>query len=374
MIYLDWIISSYSSIKIQKIKPVIRNILRMSLYQILFMDSVPDHAAVSEAVKLTKKRGYSGLVPFVNGILRAFLRGGVKPGMPENVKYAVPGWMYNKLTGDLGKKRTDAFLKDAGEPKKELYARLVLSRAPKEDIIEMLRIDGCEVSEVEEIPEAVRIRNVGNLTELNAYKQGLIFIQDLSSIRVGRCAYQQAEDPKGVRRIVDVCAAPGGKALHLAELFPQALVTARDLSRKKTELIEENIQKSGLSNICAQVYNALDFDPEFEKRADLVLADLPCSGLGVIGRKPDIKLRLKEEDLKDLAELQREILGVVSNYVSPNGLLIFSTCTVNKEENEDNAAWFEKNHPFKKLFEQQYLPPETEGDGFYISVFRKTDP
>lgn len=370
VIYLDWIISSYSTTKLQKIKPVIKNILRMSIYQMLFMDAVPDHAAINEAVKLTRSRGFSGLVPFVNGLLRSFQRDGVKESVPENVMHAAPVWLYDRLVSELGQADADVFFDIAREPKNEICARLMLSRAPAEDLIRMLEIDGCEVERVDDVPEAVKLKHVGNLTELNAYRQGLIFIQDISSIRVGRTALSFA-DQRQTEKILDVCAAPGGKSLHLAELFPEAEVCARDLSRNKVQLIEDNIKRSELKNIRAEVHDALVFDQGLSEKADLVLADLPCSGIGVIGRKPDIKLRLKEEDITGLANLQRDMLEVVSRYVRPDGLLIFSTCTISRAENQDNAAWFLQTHPFEPVYEKQFIPGRDDGDGFYIAVFRK---
>ena len=389
VIFLDWIISSFSTVKLQKIKPVVRNILRMSLYQILFMESVPDHAAVNEAVKLTKARGLKGLVPFVNGLLRAFLREGIRPGMPENVKHSAPSWLYDRLVLELGKEKADAFLDAACRPKNEIFARLSLSRAPAEEIVRMLEAEGCSVMQVPDIPEAVQLKQVRNLTELKAWKQGLVFVQDLSSIRVGRTAAELADSPgfsgrssleekagpvkKTVRRILDVCAAPGGKSLHLAELFPDAEVTARDLSEAKVSLLRENIRRSQLKNLHAEVHDALVFDETLSEKADIVLADLPCSGIGVIGRKPDIKLRLKEEDLETLAKLQRDILGTVSGYVREGGLLLYSTCTINPSENQENADWLEKNFSFQKLSERQFLPGQDEGDGFYIAAFRKKE-
>ncbi|MBR3244407.1 MAG: methyltransferase domain-containing protein [Parasporobacterium sp.] len=396
VIFLDWIISSYSSIKIAKMKPVIRNILRMSIYQMLFMDSVPDHAAINEAVKLTRTRGYRGLSPFVNGLLRSFQRGGVKPGMPRNVKYSAPLWLYDKMVCELGQEKAEAFFDSACQPKNEIYARLSTFRAPAEDIIRMLQIDGCEVFPVPNVPEAVKLKKAQKLTELNAFRQGLVFVQDLNSIRVGRIAAELAkplrrESEAGeeitvskedfsenvpvppVTQIIDVCAAPGGKSLHLADLFPKAEVIARDLSQNKVDLIEENIQRSQSKNVRVEVHDALVFDETLAGKADIVLADLPCSGIGVIGRKPDIKLRLKEEDLKELAELQQKILDVVSGYVREGGLLIFSTCTINRTENQDNAEWFLENHSFVKIEEKQFLPGQDEGDGFYIAAFRKTD-
>ncbi len=370
VIYLDWIISSYSSVKLKKIKPVIRNILRMSLYQILFMDSVPDHAAVNEAAKLAKKRGYAGLVPFVNGVLRAFLRGGVKPGMPQNVKHAVPLWLYDRLVNELGQKKAEAFFDAVREPRNEIFARLSLNGTSAEAVIKMLEEDGCEVSRITDVPEAVKLKLACNLTDLAAWKQGHIVIQDLSSIMVGRTAAEFA-DPSATKQILDVCAAPGGKSLHLASLFPEAEVLARDLSRNKVRLIEENIRRCGLGNIRAEAHDALIFDDALREKMDLVLADLPCSGIGVIGRKPDIKLRLKEEDLQSLSELQRDILAVVSGYVREGGLLLYSTCTVNRSENQENTEWFLRNHPFELLTERQYLPGREEGDGFYLACMRK---
>lgn len=372
VIYLDWIISSYSATKLQKIKPVIKNILRMSIYQMLFMDAVPDHAAINEAAKLARSKGFSGLVPYVNGLLRSFQRGGAKEGMPEHVKHAVPLWMYDRLVSELGQASAEAFFDAACEPKNEIYARLMLSRAPAEDIIKMLNIDGCEAEHVDDVPEAVKLKHVGNLTELNAYRQGLIFVQDLSSIRVARTALSLA-DPERTKLILDVCAAPGGKSLHLAELFPKAFVYARDLSQNKVKLIEENIKRSGLKNIRAEVHDALDFDETLSGKIDIVLADLPCSGIGAIGRKPDIKLRLKAEDIGELAILQRNILDIVSKYVKPDGLLIFSTCTISLAENQENAVWFEQNHSFSKIREEQFIPGRDQGDGFFISAFRKTE-
>ena len=382
VIYLDWIISTYSAAKIQKIKPVVKNILRMSIYQMLFMDAVPDHAAINEAVKLTRVRGYAGLVPYVNGVLRAFQRGGVKEGMPDNVAHAAPLWLYERLTDELGPEVADAFFDAAREPKNEIYARLMLSRAPAEDIIKMLEIDGCEVERVEDMPEAVKLKHVGDLTGLNAYRQGLLFVQDLSSIRVGRTARQLADaqqladtrqraDAQQTKKILDVCAAPGGKSLHLAELFSDAAVLARDLSPHKVHLIEENIARSELCNIRAEVHDALVFDEGLAGQIDLLLADLPCSGIGVIGRKPDIKLRLKEEDLRSLSALQREILEVTSGYVRSGGILLYSTCTISRSENQDNAAWFTQTHPFEQIYEKQSIPGRDEGDGFYIAAFRR---
>lgn len=371
LLFLDWIISSYSKIRDAKLRPVIRHILRISVYQMLFMDSVPDRAAVYEAVRLTKKRGLNGLAPFVNGLLRSFQRGGIKPGMPEHIKKSMPLWLYEKLRKELGEERAEAFFDAAGRPQEYVYARLLLSRAAAEDIIALLERDGCRAEPVPSFPEAVRLFHAGNLKDLDAFRQGLIFIQDLSSMQVGRFA-AGSEDPEQVRKIIDVCAAPGGKSLHLAEKFPDAEILARDLSEMKVKQIRENRERCGCGNLTAEVHDALEYDADLAGSADILLADLPCSGIGVIGRKPDIRLRIREEDLKELEELQRKILSTVSGYVREGGLLIYSTCTVNRQENQENAEWFEKNFPFEKIYEKQYLPGEDACDGFYLSCFRKS--
>ena len=370
VIFLDWIIASYSSVKPKKIKPVIRNILRLSIYQILFMDSVPDHAAINEAAKLAAKRGYKGLIPFVNGLLRAFQRGGIKPGMPEHVKHADPLWLYDLEVKELGKKKADLFFDTVSSSQQPLYARLSLSLETKENICRMLEEDGVSVEEVPEIPEAVRLKDVSDLTGLKAFQEGLIYLQDLSSMQVARAAKDVLKEAD---HILDVCAAPGGKSLHLAELFPKAKILSRDLTEEKKGLIEENIKRSRLKNIEAEVWDALKPDPAKQGKEDLVLADLPCSGLGVIGRKPEIRLRVTEEDLKELSLLQRQILTVVQEYVRLGGILIYSTCTVDRMENQDNAAWFAENFPFEKLREKQFLPGEEDCDGFYLACFRRKE-
>ena len=195
--------------------------------------------------------------------------------------------------------------------------------------------------------------------------------------------------------ILDVCAAPGGKSLHLADkLKGTGLVEARDLTEQKTALIEDNLARCGLTNIRARVWDATVPDPQWENQADIVIADLPCSGMGIIGRKPDIKYRMTEEGLKELEELQRRILSVVWRYVKPGGKLIYSTCTINRGENEKNADWIRRNLPFDPVDITKLLPdgwerestasleegqiqilpgigPWEDFDGFFISVFKR---
>ena len=218
------------------------------------------------------------------------------------------------------------------------------------------------------LPYAYELTNYDYLAGLLAFQKGYFYIQDISSMQVAEWA-----EPKEGDYVIDVCAAPGGKAIHLAEkLSGTGHVEARDLTEYKVALIEENIERSGLDNIEAVCQDATINDEASYEKADILIADLPCSGLGILGKKPDLKSKMTVEMAKGLADLQRQILTVVHNYVKPGGKLLYSTCTINREENEDNTAWFVENFPeFEKIREKQMLPGSDMGDGFYIAEFRK---
>ncbi len=378
LIFLDFVIDSYSSIKTNKMRPAIKNILRMSVYQMLFMDAVPDHAVINEAVKLANKKGFGNLRGFVNGVLRTVQRQGAPKNIPEHVKYASPKWIYDLCVKRFGDEGAKKFFESVNSTDGFIWTRLNLKSANKDDIIKLLKEDGCEVLVNDKLDEAIKIKGFDFLRQLKAYKKGLIFIQDFSSMNISHVAKELIDEKKVCSYledesflIVDVCAAPGGKSLHMAEKFPNAFVYARDISKNKTDLIDENIKRLGHKNIQSQVFDARVFDETFEEKADIVLADLPCSGLGIIGQKPDIKLRVKEEDLKELSNLQKDILGVVNRYVKPGGLLIFSTCTINEDENEENTKWLLKNFDFELLSEQNFLPGRDDAGGFYIAALKR---
>ncbi len=378
LIFLDFVINEYSSINTQKMRPAIKNILRLSVYQMLFMDNVPDHAVINEAVKLANKKGFGNLRGFVNGVLRTIQREGAPKENPANIKYSLPKWLYDMCINRFGEDDAKKFFESVNSTDGYTWTRLNLRAATKQEIIKLLKEDGCEVVENEKIDEAVKIKGFDFLTELRAYKKGLIFIQDFSSMNIAHVAKELIDAKKvcdykedDAYLIVDVCAAPGGKSLHMAEKFPNAFIYARDISKNKTDLIDENIKRLGHKNISSQVFDALEFDKTLEKKADIVLADLPCSGLGIIGQKPDIKLRVKEKDLEELSNLQKDILSVVNKYVKPGGLLIFSTCTINEGENEENTKWLLNNFSFELIKEQSFLPGRDDADGFYIAALKK---
>lgn len=390
LMQIDCLIEAHASVKLRKMKPVIRTILRMSVYQICFMDRIPDSAACNEAVKLAARRGFSGLKGFVNGVLRNVSRHKDEITWPDDsTAFCLPQWIFSMWERQYGREaaRTmaESFLKE-----RPLTVRMNLSLASREEIFDSLESQGVKVQESGFAEDVIFLSQVDYLESLDAFLDGWIQVQDLSSSLAG--------DAAGVKEgdyVIDVCGAPGGKSLHIAELLcGTGMVEVRDLTEKKIALVEDNIWRSGFSNIEARVQDATEFDPVSEEKADLLIADLPCSGLGIIGRKPDIRYNVTEDQTRELAKLQREILSVVWRYVKPGGTMVFSTCTVDPAENEENVRWILSQLPFEPvdltgrigdalaetLLEDtrkkgyvQLLPGFYPGDGFFISVFRRKE-
>ena len=389
-IYIDYVIDSFSKVSVNKMKPQIREILRSAVYQLKFMDSVPDSAVCNEAVKLAVKHRFQGLKGFVNGVLRTISREKEHISF-ENpaMRFSVPDWMYDKWVRDWGEERAEIIAASFLEPR-PTWVRCNESTVPVSQILKSLQEEGAGAECMEGFDSMIALWGYDYLEGLNAFLEGWIQVQDISSSLVGQLAA-----PKKGDIIIDVCAAPGGKSLHLADQLKRTgLVEARDLTEQKVSLIEDNIARCGLTNIQTKVWDATVFDPSSEEKADIVIADLPCSGMGIIGRKPDIKYHMTEESLKALEELQRQILSVVWRYVKPGGTLIYSTCTINKGENEKNASWIRGNLPFEPVDIRGKLPegweaassaslqegqiqilpgigPWKEFDGFFISVFKR---
>ncbi len=370
ILYLDFIIEPFVKGGRKKTKPVIWNILRMSLYQMMFMDSVPDRAAIYEGVRLTEKRGFRNLKGFVNAVLRNVQRGPLPESVPEHIRLSEPKWLYDRMVKQEGKETATLFFESANKPDKWVCARLNLKEKKKEEILALLADDSCQVKDVAGISEAVYLKNSSDLTSLSAFQEGLLFFQD-SSAMYPASLLEQFANRETVHMILDVCAAPGGKALHLAEKYPNAQIVARDISDSKVALIEENAKRMRADQVKAQVWDATILDKEMLQKADIVIADLPCSGLGDIGSKPEIRYRVKEEDIRTLSVLQRDILETVQSYVAEEGFLSYSTCTVTREENEENAQWFCSQFPFELLAERRFLPGIDDCDGAYVALFRR---
>lgn len=388
---LDYILDQFSKVKVKKMKPVIRNILRSAVYQLKYMDNVPDSAVCNEAVKLAVKKGFGTLRGFVNGVLRSVARGLDSVEYPKeplkalSIKYSVPEWILQvwkkEYSIEVIEKMLDAFLEE-----KPLLVRS-LDETPEgvESLKKELEAEGVHVSQHSYLPYALELSGFDYLEDLDTFQDGKFSVQDISSMLVCEMA-----DPKEGDNVIDVCAAPGGKAVHMAEkLNGTGHVEARDLTEYKVELIWDNIDRTGLENIDAVQWDALILDEEAKETADIVIADLPCSGLGVFGKKTDLKYKTKEESLQELAELQRNILANVQSYVKPGGKLIYSTCTINPAENMGNVKWILENYPefrltdirpllCKELQESvqekgclQFLPGVHKSDGFFIAALEK---
>lgn len=391
-ITLDYVIAQYA--KTKKLKPVIRNILRMAIYQILFMDSVKDFAACSEAVNLAKERGLHGLSSFVNGVLRNIAREKESIKWPDKVKayqqylsvyYSVPEWLVDYIVKQYGKDRTEAMF-DAMNQGSSLTIRVnsELPISKIEDLIMFIERSGVKVDKHPYSDYAYVLEDVGGVAGLPGFAEGLFTVQDISSQLVVTVSGIKAGD-----RVLDMCAAPGGKTMHASLLADEAgSVLARDISDDKVSLIEENANRLGRKNITCQVYDATRLDEASIEKFDVVICDAPCSGLGVMGRKADIRYNTSLDSIRSLAELQRKIIDNAIKYVKKGGILIYSTCTITKEENSDNRAYILEQGMKPAGFEDkvdflgegalsaaegelQLLPGTHECDGFYISRYIK---
>jgi 16S rRNA (cytosine967-C5)-methyltransferase len=386
---VDYIINQFASLSVQKMKPLIRNLLRMSVYQIMYMNQVPVSAVCNEAVNLAKKRGFTKLSGFVNGVLRNIARNTETIKYPDKGKdatsylevlYSYPKWLVTELLAqyefDIVEMMLIASLKE-----KETTIRCNKNLISPLELKKLLESEGVTVEDSEYLDYAFKIKDYDYLDKLKSFQQGYFTIQDVSSMLVCEAAGIGNDD-----FIVDVCAAPGGKALHAAETAKK--VSARDLTEYKIKLIEENIIRLGFTNVETKVWDATKLDDELLQCADVVIADLPCSGLGVIGKKSDIKYKLTQNQHKDLVALQRIILNIAQNYVKEGGILVYSTCTVNRDENQGNRDWFLENYDFVAENLDPYLPVLLQNetskdgylqllqgihntDGFFLSRFRK---
>ena len=404
MIRLDYILAKCSSVPVKKMKPLIRTLMRMSVYQIMFMDSVPDSAVCNEAVRLANKRGFSGLKGFVNGVLRSVCRLDKEKILPDrkqneheylSIRYSMPLWLVEYFAEQFGIEQLEPIL-NGYLTERPMTVRMNLSRSGREDIIGLLKrsdIGVCNPFDEhffgynEYFPEALSLTGTGNLKDVEAWKQGVIQVQDIASMLPVYAAQLNPGD-----LVLDLCAAPGGKSLHAADVLAgTGKVISRDLTEDKIKLIRENIVRSKFTGISAEVHDASVFDPSLEGMVDVVIADLPCSGLGIIGKKPDIKYRMSHNQILELAELQKKLLMVAKRYVKPGGKLIFSTCTLTQEENQENRDFFLTESPeFSplELTDRHFLPFEEasrrEGyiqlipgihpcDGFYVAAFRRKE-
>ena len=374
-IELDYILDSFSKVPAKKMKPLIRNLMRMSVYQIFYMDGTPDSAVCNEAVKLAGKRGFSSLKGFVNGVLRNIARNKETVVYPDkkqdmmhyfSVTYSMPEWIVKLWTERFGAEKTEQILQGLlTERPVTVRMEESMDLERKETLLSEIEEAGITYTQVHDLPYAYELQNVDRVEMIPGFAEGLLMVQDAGSM-----AIIEAADIQKNQNIIDVCGAPGGKAIHAAgKMQNTGFVTVRDISERKVGIMEGNIVRSGYTNMKAEVFDATVLDEANVEQADVVIADLPCSGLGVIGRKADIKYRVQPEDIDSIAALQREILAIVWQYVKPGGKLVYSTCTLTEQENESNTRWFLENHPFTKVKERMLIPGIDGTDGFYMAVF-----
>lgn len=379
LIKIDYIINQYSKIKTNKMKPFIRTLLRMSVYQIVFMQTIPDSAACNEAVKLAVKRSFSSLRGFVNGVLRTISREKDSISYPSenenpvqylSVQYSMPEWIVRMWLFDFSLEKTKEIL-EALLKERPVAVRLD-ENLNKEEIARLLdemKAANIAIEQSSALSYAYLLGAIENVHKVPGFLEGKLMVQDIGSMLITEMAHIKKND-----RVLDVCAAPGGKTLHAAaKLAGSGSVEARDISLYKINLIQENIERSPYQNISTKIWDACITDENEIEKADVVIADLPCSGLGVIGRKADIKYRVQPDDLKEITALQRKILDTVYAYVKVGGTLLYSTCTINRDENQNNRDYILNHLPFELIEEKLLLPGSGEWDGFYMAAFRRID-
>ena len=403
LIYIDYVLNQFSKVQTGKMKPLIRNLLRMSVYQLLFMDNVPDSAVCNEAVKLAGKRGFRSLSGYVNGVLRNIARNKEQLKLPDKEKdkvgylsvvYSMPEWIVSLWLQEQGDARTEtmleALLKEAPVTVRLNDSLTLDEKANWLTALEKAKITACRHPYVS---CAYRLQDTEGIANLPGYGEGCFAVQDVSSMLAVeatgiRKLLQENRESSEKITLLDVCSAPGGKSLYAGDILKdKGFVTARDWTEYRVSLIRDNIERMNAVNVEAQVRDALIYDETWKEKADVVLADLPCSGLGIIGKKRDIKYRSSKEKCKELSKLQKQILSVVWQYVKPGGVLLYSTCTVSADENEKVVSWFVQNYPFETesltpylpeaLQEEgrkgyiQLLPGVHETDGFFIARLRR---
>lgn len=367
-IQLDYCINQYSKIPVNKMKPLIRALLRMSVYQILFMDGTPDSAVCNEAVKLAQKRKFGTLKGFVNGVLRNIVRGKESIVYPDkdkeyvkaiSVQYSMPEWLIILWQKRYGKEKTEQIVAGLLEERPvTVRVNETLSVEEKNKWVMEMEQQGVQLQQHPYLSYAYELKHTERISDLPGFAEGIFTVQDVSSMMVAQIA-----DVKEGMHIIDVCAAPGGKTLHVAQkLKGSGTVESRDVTEYKVEFIRENVERMKLSNVITSVVDATQSMEDSKQVADIVLADVPCSGLGVIGKKRDIKYRIKPEGLESILPLQKEIIATVWEYVKPGGVMIYSTCTIQKEENEDMIDWITKEFPFSLESLDAYLPEELHGE------------
>ncbi len=377
-IELDYRIDSVSKTPVSKMKPLIRNLIRMGAYQLIYMDSVPDSAAINESVKLAKKRGLAGLSGFVNANLRTVSKNKTEDIFESlkddrikylSIRYSVPEWICEKWSAEYGGGQAEELL-DALLKTRPVSLRFN-TKLPDEEIkaaVSELENEGVRLSKDDRLRYVFSAEGIKGLKHLKGYDEGLFTVQDISS-----CLAIEAAGIKAGDCVIDVCAAPGGKSILASEKAGEnGEILSFDLSEDKIPLIKENARRMKAGNIKAAARDGSVKEETLIGKADVLILDVPCSGLGVIGKKRDIKYNASPDKINELVKIQESIVDASWEYVKKGGKLIYSTCTINPDENTKQAERIAEKYPFKMTGKPVQLLPHKDGcDGFFYAVFER---
>lgn len=393
LLQIDYVIGSFSSLKLKKLSPWILNILRLGAYQLLHTDKIPVSAACNTSVDLAKRYGHQASSRFVNAVLRNISKNRDSLPLPDktdiaeylSIVYSYPKWLVEKWISLFGAEFTEELMISNKEVP-EFTVRVNTLKTSRSELLELLHKDGIAACEGKYLEEAVILENPSSIARLEAFKKGYLQVQDESSMLAGRIL-----DPQKGELIIDICSAPGGKATHMAQLMKNTgTVIARDVHPHKLKLIEDSAARLGIDIIETELFDACELDEGLMGRADRVLVDVPCSGFGIIRKKPDIKYSKSQSEINNIIALQRKILNNASKYLKVGGCMVYSTCTILPEENIENVMSFLNENGQFELdgFEQlmpegiriksasegyiQLFPNINQTDGFFVSkIIRK---
>lgn len=384
---IDIILKKFITIKFNKLDKIILNILRSSVYQIRYLDRIPDFAVVNEAVELAKKYSSLKSSKFVNGVLRNYLR-----NLDENFcnskdktkviafKYSFEPWMVNFFIKQYGIKNIDTILSGLNFTP-NVTVRVNSLKVSYDEVFNKLKELGYDISEGNVCPEAIKINKGSSIESNPLFLEGYFTVQDESAMLTVPCM-----EISNNMCVMDLCSAPGGKTTHIGELLNNTgTIYAFDVHKNKLRFIEENAKRLGVTNIKCDVMNAEEYNKKFKEKADRILVDAPCSGLGIIKKKPEIKWNKSLKDLEELSLVQKKILDNASKYLKKDGIILYSTCTLNKDENEINIKEFlgsHKNFKIEDIFfgnvsninYDKYgvtILPCEHMDGFFMCKLRK---
>ncbi|MFD2612924.1 16S rRNA (cytosine(967)-C(5))-methyltransferase RsmB [Paenibacillus gansuensis] len=392
---IDYFLDRFVAKGVAKLQPWVRALLRLSFYQLYYLDRIPVHAAVNEAVNIAKRRGHQGISGMVNGVLRNVHRSMDTLTLPADLpavrrialEHSHPEWMVARWAAQYGEEEA-AKLAASNNAAPHVSVRANANRLSRAELLAQLEREGVSARPSVVAPAGVVIENAGNMAHSPWFRQGLLTMQDESSMLVA-----EVVDPQPGMSVLDCCAAPGGKTTHLAEkMSDRGKITANDVHPHKEALVAEQASRLGLSSIRTAVGDAKELAGRFAPGSfDRILLDAPCSGLGVIRRKPDAKWTKRESEIGEIADLQYDILRSVAGLLRKDGVLVYSTCTIEPEENEKQVQRFLSEHPDYQLDTEldslvpravlekarlsegmlQILPQHFHTDGFFIARLRK---